>query len=107
MNCDERGRLLGLYNKATLTLARTIEDLLQSTGVGSSGVYDIRRRAAKKARAGFEIARLAYEDYVREPGCETSNLIGTYAGQLSSVMPKELHQPLPITPVRGEPAFPS
>jgi hypothetical protein len=97
MNCDERGRLLGLYNRAKLAVDRTIEDLLQGAEPVSSVVYEMRRHAAKKARVGFELARLAYESHVSEHCGEPGNLVGAYAGQFSSVTSQQQHQSLPST----------
>jgi len=72
MKCEERARLLGLYNQATLAISTTVEDLLHGVGAGSSVMYDIRRHAAEKARIGFELAGLAYESHVGEHHCDTS-----------------------------------
>jgi hypothetical protein len=70
MKCEERARLLGVYNQATLAISTTVEDLLYGVGSGSSVMYDIRRHAAEKARVGFERAGLAYEAHVGEHHCE-------------------------------------
>jgi hypothetical protein len=77
MECDERARLLGAQNRATLAISTSINDLLPGVGAISSIIYDIRRHAMARARIEFEAARLAYEDHVEEHGCETSNLAGT------------------------------
>jgi hypothetical protein len=69
MKCEERARLLGLYNQATLAISTTVEDLLHGVGAGSSVMYDMRRHAAEKARVGFELAGLAYESHMREHHC--------------------------------------
>ena len=71
MMCNERARLLGLYNQATLAVSTTVEELLHGTGAASNLIYDIRRHAAEKARIGFEAAGLAYESHVGEHHCET------------------------------------
>ena len=76
MKCTERARLLCAYNKATLAISTTVEDLLHGGGVGSSVMYSIRRHATEKARIGFERAGLAYESHVREHHCEASNYAG-------------------------------
>jgi hypothetical protein len=70
MPCEERARLLGVYNQATLAISTTVEDLLHGAGAASSLIYDIRRHAAEKARIGFEAAGLAYELHVHEHHCE-------------------------------------
>ena len=70
MKCEERARLLGLYNQATLAISTTVEDLLHGVGTGSSVMYDIRRHATEKARIGFELAGLAYETHVGQHHCE-------------------------------------
>ena len=70
MKCEERARLLGLYNQAALAISTTVEDLLHGVGSGSSVMYDIRRHAAEKARIGFEAADCAYESHVVEHHCE-------------------------------------
>jgi hypothetical protein len=79
MECDERARLLGAQNRATLAISTSINDLLPGVGVISSTIYDIRRHAMARARIEYEAARLAYENHVDEHGCETSNLAGTKA----------------------------
>lgn len=68
MKCDERTRLLGTYNRATLVLSAALQDLLSSEGV--SAISDIHRFGANKARIEFESARLAFEGHVREHHCE-------------------------------------
>jgi hypothetical protein len=77
MKCDEKARLLGAYNRATLASSMSIENLLHGPGLhgpgtASSVIYDMRRHAAEKARTGFELARLAYDAHVRQHDCETS-----------------------------------
>ena len=79
MNCDERVRLLSVHNKAALAISRTVEDLLDGGVGGSRVMYEIRRHAAGKARAGFELAWRAYEAHVDQHGCEVSNFVGTKA----------------------------
>jgi hypothetical protein len=79
MECDERARLLNAHNKAALEFSIAIDELLVGVGGRSSLVYDLRRRAAERARAEFEPARSAYETHVGEHGCETSNFLGTKA----------------------------
>ena len=71
MLCQERARLLGAYNQATLAISTTIDDLLYGAGAVSSVIYNIRRHAAEKARIGFERASLAYESHVGEHHCGT------------------------------------
>jgi hypothetical protein len=78
MKCDERARLLSAYNRATLAISIKVEDLLQSAGVVSSAIYDLRRHAAEKARIGLEFARLAYDLHVREHRCEATYLSQIY-----------------------------
>jgi hypothetical protein len=68
--CQERARLLGVYNRATLAISTTVEDLLHGPGASSSVVYDIRRHAAEKARVSFELAGLAYESHIHDHHCE-------------------------------------
>ena len=79
MKCDERVRLLGVFNKATLASSISSENLLNSPqhrpGGASSIIYDIRRHRAEKARTGFEIARLAYNAHVGVHHCETSEAL--------------------------------
>jgi hypothetical protein len=70
MKCQERARLLGLYNQATLAISTTVEDLLHGVGAGSSIMYDIIRHAAEKARIEFERAGLAYETHIDQHHCE-------------------------------------
>jgi hypothetical protein len=70
MPCEERARLLGLYNQATLAISTTVEDLLHGVAASSSILYDIRRHAAEKARARFELAELAYEAHIHQHHCE-------------------------------------
>ena len=70
MMCEERARLLSVYNRDTLAISTTVEDLLHGAGAGSSIIYDIRRHAAEKARIGFELAGLAYESHIHEHRCE-------------------------------------
>ena len=77
MLCDERDRLLGLYNCGALAISITVDDLLHGVGPVSRIMYNIRRHAAAKARHGFELARLAYENHINEHGCETSILIAS------------------------------
>ena len=74
MPCEERARLLGVYNRATLAISTTVEDLLHGAGVGSSAIYDMRRHAAEKARVGFELAGLAYELHVDQHHCEVGQI---------------------------------
>ena len=69
--CEERARLLGVYNRATLAVSTTVEDLLHGAGAGSSIIYDIRRHAAEKARIAFELAGLAYKSHIHDHHCET------------------------------------
>ena len=84
MKCDERARLLGLFNKATLASSISIENLLHGPvshgpGTPSSLIYDMRRHLAEKARTGFELARLAYDSHVRVHNCEiTGTLADNY-----------------------------
>ena len=78
MKCDERAGLLNAYNGAALAISITVEDLLNSAGVVSSAIYDLRRHAAEKARIQFEFARLAYEVHVREHRCEATYLSQLY-----------------------------
>lgn len=61
---------MGAYNRATLAISTTVEDLLYGVGASSSVMYDIRRHAAEKARIGFELAGLAYESHVDQHHCE-------------------------------------
>ena len=70
MQCEERARLLGVYNQAPLAISTSVEDLLHGVGASSSLLYDIRRHAAEKARIGFELAELAYESHVGQHRCE-------------------------------------
>jgi hypothetical protein len=70
MPCEERARLLGVFNRATLAISTTVEDLLHGVGASSSLLYDIRRHAAEKARIGFELAEFAYESHVHQHHCE-------------------------------------
>ena len=77
MKCDERTRLLGVFNKATLANSISIENMLNSPlhppgGGPSSAIYDMGRHLAEKARTGFEIARLAYDAHVSVHHCETN-----------------------------------
>jgi hypothetical protein len=71
MKCEERARLLGVYNQATLAISTTVEELLHGIGASSSVLYDIRRHAAEKARIGFELAEFAYESHVGQHHCES------------------------------------
>jgi hypothetical protein len=71
MPCEERTRLLGAYNRATLAISTTVDDLLHGVGPSSSLYYDIRRHAVEKARVAFEQAGLAYESHVHQHHCET------------------------------------
>ena len=75
MKCDERARLLGLFNKATLASSISIENLLHGPGTPSSVIYDMRRHLAEKARTGFEVARLAYDAHVRVHHCEITEAL--------------------------------
>lgn len=70
MPCEERARLLGVYNQATLAISTSVEDLLHGVAASSSILYDIRRHTAEKARAGFELAELAYEAHVNKHHCD-------------------------------------
>ncbi|MDP9113556.1 MAG: hypothetical protein M3O20_07735 [Acidobacteriota bacterium] len=70
MKCEERARLLGAYNQATLAISTTVEDLLHGSRSASGLMYTIRRHAAEKARVGFEAAGLAYEAHVGKHCCE-------------------------------------
>ncbi len=70
MMCEERARLLGVFNQATLAISTTVEDLLHGAGACSGVMYDMRRHAAEKARIGFEQANLAYESHVDQHHCE-------------------------------------
>ena len=70
MKCEERVRLLGVYNRATLAISTTVADLLHGVGASSSILYDIRRHATEKARTEFELAELAYETHVHQHHCE-------------------------------------
>lgn len=70
MKCDERTRLLGAYNQATLALSTAIQHLLSGGDLIASVVYDMQRRAADKARKELEAARLAYETHIQEHHCE-------------------------------------
>ena len=70
MPCEERARLLGVYNQATLAICTTVETLLHGVGASSSLLYDIRRHAAEKARIGFQLAELSYEAHVKQHHCE-------------------------------------
>ena len=71
MKCEERARLLGLYNQATLAISTTVDDLLYGVRAASCVMYDIRRHAAEKARLEFERASLAYELHIGEHHCGT------------------------------------
>lgn len=62
--------MLGAYNRATLAISITVEDLLQDGGIVSRAMYDIRRHAVERARIGFESAELAYETHIDEHHCE-------------------------------------
>ena len=81
MKCDERARLLGAYNRATMAISITAGDLLHGVAVASRAIYDIRRHAAERARLGFELAGLAYEAHVREHRCEAPLMAGISSGQ--------------------------
>ena len=70
MPCEERARLLGLYNQATLAISTTVENLLHGVAASSSILYDIRRHAAEKARTAFELAEFAYEAHVHQHHCD-------------------------------------
>ena len=78
MKCDERARLLHLFNKATLANSISIENMLHSPlqcpGGPSSVIYDIRRHRAGQARREFELARLAYDAHVSMHHCEQPGL---------------------------------
>jgi hypothetical protein len=79
MECCERARLLGAYNRAALAMSLTVDELPHGVGVRSSTIFGTRRYAAGKARVGLELAGRAYEIHVGGHGCETSNLVGTKA----------------------------
>ncbi len=70
MKCEERTRLLGVYNQATLAISTSVDDLLHGAALVSPAIYDMRRHAAEKARIAFERAGFAYESHVREHHCE-------------------------------------
>ena len=76
MKCDERARLLGVFNRATLASSISIENMLNTPphlpGGPSSLIYDMRRHLAGKARTGFEVARLAYDAHVAVHHCENN-----------------------------------
>ena len=75
MYCDERARLLSVFNRETLASSVSMDNLLHEIRPASSVIYDMRRHAAEKARNGFELARLAYEAHVIEHHCETTRAL--------------------------------
>ncbi len=62
--------MLGVYNRATLAISTTVEDLLHGAASSSNLLYDIRRHAVEKARTAFELAEFTYEAHVHQHHCE-------------------------------------
>ena len=87
MECDERARLLSLFNKASLASSVSIENLLHGPlshgpGLSSSVIFDMRRHVAQQALAGFELARLAYDAHVRMHHCEITQALASNYRQI-------------------------
>lgn len=86
MECDKAKQLLRAYNKEALALSAAVQHLLNGGGLVAREVYVSRRHAAEKARIDFELARLAYEDHIREHHC------GGGAGSGGTELEMALHE---------------
>jgi hypothetical protein len=69
MKCDERARLLGVFNKATLAISTAVDNLLYGPGAASSVIYDMRRHTVEKARIGLDLASVAYDAHIDQHHC--------------------------------------
>ena len=67
--CDEKRRLLQLYDAHTMTFATAVATLNQHIGTVSQHQFGELRRAVEEARLTSEHARLALEQHVAQHGC--------------------------------------
>jgi hypothetical protein len=69
MACDEKARLVKLYEFATTGFAEAVTELRRKMGTVPKSEYESLSRAADEARLKSETARLAVERHEAEHGC--------------------------------------
>ena len=64
MTCDEKRRLLGQYDDATLAFSNAVQELRRKIGTSPKDEYERLERISSEARVKSEQARLALEQHV-------------------------------------------
>lgn len=92
--CEEKKRLLDLYEEATKEYSRHLNDARSRMATSSKSVYENLLRKAEDARKNSESARLALQRHVDKHGCLTVECRIT-AGFLLRLDPSNRAQRLP------------
>ena len=69
MTCEEKGRLLRLYDDATLAFSNAVQELRRKIGTSPKDEYERLERISSEARVKSEQARLALEQHVARHRC--------------------------------------
>jgi hypothetical protein len=69
VTCEEKSRLVGLYEEATGHFLEALKELRRKMGTSPKGEYERLDRAANEARVKSEQARLAVEQHVAAHRC--------------------------------------
>ena len=68
-HCEEKGRLINTYAKASADLAEAVGSLKKKEGVCSKDEYEVLCRASEDAHVRNEQARLAFERHCQDHKC--------------------------------------
>jgi len=69
MNCDEKQRLLKVYEAATSQFSQAVTAWHSKLGISAQEEYKKLRRTAEEARVESERARQALERHISSHGC--------------------------------------
>lgn len=69
MTCDEKRRLLGQYDDATLAFSNAVQELRRGIGTSAKDEYERLERISTEARDRSEQTRLALEQHIAVHRC--------------------------------------
>jgi hypothetical protein len=69
MTCDEKRRLLGQYDDATLAFSNAVQELRRGIGTSGKDEYERLERISTEARDRSEQTRLALEQHIAVHRC--------------------------------------
>ena len=69
MSCEEKARLVRLYNVATVGFSAAVKELNRRIGTSPKEEYERLTRISNEARVQSEQARLALERHIADHGC--------------------------------------